>query len=366
MEKIFIWGTGAISGQALEQCDVFHLYEVLGFIDNDPNKIGKNFYNREIFAPTVLKKIRPDKIVILTAQYEKIKEQIAREFSQMVDIVESMSFFYKQSLMKRYQGSCDPEIVQILDYLQENDLQTFNYEFTKKYKQVDFEIQFDKKCEMYFVYHEGKRLYFSKSLGNRERVADYYRSILIEQDAESPHKYIDEDFCVKDGDVVVDIGAAEGNFSLQVIDRVSKLYIIESDEKWIDALRETFKEYEDKVVIVNKFVSSLDLGEQATLDMLICEPVNFIKMDIEGNEWDALLGAEKLIARSNDLKCAICAYHGDFDEILIKDVFTKYGMESSVTKGYMWFFETVRQTYVSTRLCHGIVRGTKWKSGRSK
>lgn len=359
MEKIFIWGTGAISRQALEQCDVFHLYDVLGFIDNDPNKIGKSFYNREIFAPTVLKEIRPDKIVILTAQYKEIKEQIAREFSQMINIVESMSFFYKQGLMKRYQGSRDPEIVQILGYLQKNDLQTFNYEFIKKYEKMNFEIQFDKKCGMYFVYHKGKRLYFSKSLGNRESVADYYRSIMIEQDAESPHRYTDEDFCVKDGDVVVDIGVAEGNFSLQIVDRVSKLYLIESDENWIDALRETFKDYTDKVIIIKKFVTSLDLGENATLDTLIREPVNFIKMDIEGNEWDALLGAEKLIARSDDLKCAICAYHGDFDEILIKDVFTKYGMKYSVTTGYMWFFETVRQTYVSTRLCRGVVRGIK-------
>jgi len=50
----------------------------------------------------------------------------------MINIVENMSFFYKQGLMKRYQGSRDPEIVQILGYLQKNDLQTFNYKFTKK------------------------------------------------------------------------------------------------------------------------------------------------------------------------------------------------------------------------------------------
>lgn len=37
----------------------------------------------------------------------------------------------------------------------------------------------------------------------------------------------------------------------------------------------------------------------------------------------------------------------------------KYGMKLSVTKRYMWFPEMVRQTYVSTRLCRGIVRGIK-------
>ena len=45
-------------------------------------------------------------------------------------------------------------------------------------------------------------------------------------------------------------------------------------------------------MIIQKFVTSVDEGKYATLDSLIEEPVNFIKMDIEGNEWDALLGAE--------------------------------------------------------------------------
>ena len=133
----------------------------------------------------------------------------------------------------------------------------------------------------------------------------------MEQDQESPHKYIDESFQVEKGNVVVDIGVAEGNFSLQVIDLVSKLYIIETDDGWIEALQETFKDYQEKVVIIKKFVTSLDDGKYATLDSLIEEPVHFIKMDIEGNEWDALLGAEKLIGRSKNLKCAVCAYHGE-------------------------------------------------------
>ncbi len=129
----------------------------------------------------------------------------------------------------------------------------------------------------------------------------------------------------------MDIGVAEGNFSLQVVDRVSRLYIIESDDGWIEALQETFRNDREKVTILKKFVTSVDGGKYATLDSLIEEPVNFIKMDIEGNEWDALLGAERLIGSSENLRCAVCAYHGDFDEILIRDVLGKYGMETSHT-----------------------------------
>ena len=359
MEKIWIWGTGVIAEQVLERCDVFGLYDVKGFIDNSTDKIGKTFYEREIYAPDILKNMVVDKIVILTVRYKEIKEQIRREFPEITATVEEMNFFYKQDVIKRYRDSNDPEIVSILAYLEKNDLQVFNYDFVKKYKEMEFDIQFDETCDMYFVYHDGKRLYFSRALKDKEEVADYYRGVLMEQDSESPHRYTDGDFCVEKGAVVVDIGVAEGNFSLQVIDQVSKLYIIESDDGWIEALEETFKDYKDKVVIFKKFITSLDSGKYATLDSLIEEPVNFMKMDIEGNEWDALLGAEKLIERSEKLRCAVCAYHGDFDEILIKDAFKKYEMETSVTPGYMWYPDTNRQTYVSTRLCRGIVRGMK-------
>lgn len=354
-----IWGTGIFAEEVINQCDVFDLYDVVGFIDNNREKRGQTFYGKKIFLPDVLRKVIPDRIVILTFRHEEIKEQIQREFPEVSAIVEGMYFFYKQSLITRYRNSRDPEIVRILERLKKTDLHVFNYDFAEKYKDMNFNIEFDEICGMYFVYHGGKRLYFAKSLENRESVSEYYKSILMEQDSESPHRYTDEKFNVLDGDVVVDVGAAEGNFSLQVIDRVSKLYIIESDDGWIAALKETFKSYGHKVTILKSFVTSMDLGKYTTLDSLVKEPVNFIKMDIEGNEWDALLGAKELIAHSENVKCAICAYHADFDEFLIKDVFKKYGMESSTTAGYMWFPEMVRQTYVSTRLCRGIVRGVK-------
>ncbi len=359
MDKILIWGTGMLAEQALRQCDIESRFEIIGFIDNDSRKTGEKFYGKTVYTPDILNRTVPDRIVILTAQQEEIERQIRREFPNISVPIEEKNYFYKQFIMKRYRNSHDPEIVGILDYLGNRDLQVFNYDFVNKYEKMDFDIRFDEACGLYFVYYGDKRLYFARTLDTREAVAEYYRSIMIEQDAESPHRYTDGGFGVKDGDVVIDIGVAEGNFSLQVVDRVSRLYIIEADDGWIEALRQTFRDYRDKVVIIKKFVSSMDAGRYATLDTLIKEPVDFIKMDIEGSEWDALLGAKELIARSEGLRCAVCAYHGDFDEVLIKDVLVKYGMETSVTKGYMWFPETIRQTYVSTRLCRGIVRGIK-------
>ena len=112
-------------------------------------------------------------------------------------------------------------------------------------------------------------------------------------------------------------------------------------------------------MIINKYITSINAGKFATLDSLIEEPVNFIKMDIEGNEWDALLGAKNIITCSGNIKCAICIYHQDFDEIIVKDIMNKYGLSCSTTKGYMWFPYGERQTYISTKLCRGIMRGVK-------
>lgn len=359
MEKIFLWGTGFIAKQILKECDIFQQYNIIGFIDNNTNKNGMVFYGKQVFSSDILYKMQPDRIVILTDCYFEIRNQILQEFPKLSKVIENKYYFYKQRILRRYENVDDLEIVKVLKYLKKNDLQVFNYDFVSKYKDLQIEVLFDTKCKMYYVYHKNKKLYFGKHLKNEAMVKNYYRNLLIEQDVESPHKYLDCDFDINDGSVVVDIGVAEGNFSLDIVDRVSKLYLIESDKSWIEAIQETFKNYLDKIIIIENYITSLNEGKSATLDFLIDEPVDFIKMDIEGNEWDALLGAQKLIAQSSDLKCAICSYHSDFDEILIKDVLEKYGMRCSTTSGYMWFPEKIRQTYVSTRLSRGIVRGAK-------
>lgn len=361
MLRIFIWGTGKVAEQILEQTSIHEEYEILGFIDNNPEKQGEIWRGIEVFSPDVLYKIKPNKIVILTDYYDEVVRQIINLYPDMQNLIENKNYFYKKSILRRYENADDIEIKRILKYIKENDLRVFNYKFPEKYKNLEIEVIYDENCGMYYVYHVNKKLYFSKDLDTRLKVEEYYKSLLVEQDDASPHKYLTPEFDVNDGDVVLDIGVAEGNFSLEIIEKVSKIYIVEADKRWIEALKETFKDHQDKVVIIQKYSTSIDEGKSSTLDELIKEPVNFIKMDIEGNEWDSLLGAENLIKNSHKLKCAICSYHADFDEILIKDVLERYGMQCSVTQGYMWFPGMGRKSYISLKLCRGIVRGIKVK-----
>ncbi len=358
-KKIFLWGTGYIARRTFNQCQIVNLYDVLGFIDNDVEKEGQSFRGIKIYSPAILENVIPEKIVVLTESYEEVYHQILNIHPEMESLIENQHFFYKETLLKRYEEENDLEIIKAVNYIKKSGLDVFNHEFSEKYKNLNVNLYKDLTNNMYYVLHSEKKMYFPKSWTDQEKIIMYYRSILMEQDISSPHRYLTKDFRVDKNDIVLDIGAAEGNFSLDIIDKVSKLYIIETDEDWIEALRETFKDYLEKVIIIKKYITSYNEGEFAALDSLVKEPVNFIKMDIEGNEWEALCGAKKLINRSKQLKCAICCYHRDVDEILIEDFLKENGFNCETTPGFMWYPGMARQSYISTKLNRGIVRGVR-------
>jgi len=359
MEKILLWGTGKIAEEVLTQCQTLDIYYIVGIIDNNLKRIGTCFLGYSVYAPNEIRNICPDKIVILTDAYDEIVKQISIEYPEFGECVENKNFFYKQSLLKRYKAIDDPEIKKIISHIENNGLSIFNYPFCDKYKNFTCQVYYDTSHEMYYVIHCGKKMYFSRRYSSETEVINYYKSILLEQDEKSPHKYLSTEFDISDGDVVIDAGVAEGNFALEIIDKVSKIYLIEADSEWIEALNVTFEDYMDKVVIIKAFVSSYDEGDFRTLDSIISEKVNFIKMDIEGNEWDGLKGAQRIINNSSNLRLAICSYHSDFDQVLIESFMDEMSIEHTHTNGYMWFPLTIRQNYVSTSLNRAIIRGIK-------
>jgi len=58
--------------------------------------------------------------------------------------------------------------------------------------------------------------------------------------------------------------------------------------------------------------------QSIALDTLVDERIGMIKMDIEGSEFDALHGAQKVIQRDRPL-LAICVYHRKGDMLAIMD-----------------------------------------------
>jgi hypothetical protein len=357
--KIVLWGTGSVAKKIFAECMTLAEYEIQGFIDNDENKEGSLFCGYLVYRPKILNDLSVDAVVILTDSYDEIKKQIITEYPMYADRIHNKNFFYKQSIIKRYENTLDKDILEVLNYLKYHDLDVFNYDFVNKYKKLPIDVYFDDNNGMRYVIYNNNRMYFPSKFDSDEKVINYYRQILLEQDIESPHRYLTEEFFVNDDDVVIDAGVAEGNFALDVIDKVKHIYLVETDSEWVTALKATFGKYKDKVTIIEGWLSSYNEGNIITIDEIVKEKVDFIKMDIEGNEWEALIGAHNTIAKSPNIKLAICSYHSDFDYLLIKSILKEYGIQCTPSKGYMWFPYLIHQNHVSTNLVRGIIRGEK-------
>lgn len=148
------------------------------------------------------------------------------------------------------------------------------------------------------------------------------------------HYYQKEHTKVEPGDILLDIGTAEGLFPLTVIDICSHIYMVEPGRIFNTCLENTFFEHKEKVTIYNVAVgnydgeiyfdeNSLD-GKVSTensvtktdikkIDSLIGnKKITYLKADIEGFEEEMLKGAEQTI-KQNKPKIAITTYHTEND-----------------------------------------------------
>lgn len=173
-------------------------------------------------------------------------------------------------------------------------------------------------------------VYWPKSLSLR----DFHMLLLEAFEPKSYHRYEIPEAQVKKGDIVVDCGAAEGLFSLSILKKAKRIYLIEPLPDFISSLRMTFRRQhkchllplavgtkEGSVWFSNHSISSKIVAssastnkvESTTLDKLFYKKgikPDFIKADIEGGEENMLKGAQKTIAQMKP-KIAITAYHGD-------------------------------------------------------
>lgn len=360
-KRIYLWGTGKLACQVMDELLPYieSKYDIEGVIDNRAVDDSALFYGYRVYSPGVLKEYKNEWIVILTWACDEISRQIQDEYSVSRENIKGKFFFYEELVFARYQNTHDQEIQQVLGFIKKNGARFINYDFVHEYEQMQVSVEFDDSCGMFYVIHNGKRMYMSKNFTDREKVIDYYKGICTEQDIRSPHRYLAESFCVEEGDIVVDAGVAEGNFALDIIERAKKIYLIEADKDWIEALRMTFRDYGDKVIIVEKFLSSVDDGIYASLDSIIDEHVDFIKMDIEGNEWEAIKGGKKILKDSGRMKMAVCVYHTDWDENLIRNELSGYGFDMETTPGYLWFPYYASNRLVSTMLHRGVIRAKR-------
>lgn len=231
------------------------------------------------------------------------------------------------------------------------------YPFILDYDYRNVKVFKDEEAGMFYVYLDGKKLYYHKGFTNPEDVQKNFIYVSAEQHPDSPHNYLDHFFSVNNEDTVADLGAAEGNFSLTVVDKVRELIILEADPIWMPALQKTFEPWKDKVSILNKFVGEQNDEHTITLDRIQSKnTISAIKMDIEGAEIGVLKNAASYI-RENNIKMAVTTYHRRTDADDIKNLLELNNYETAFSKGYVLFvFDELSPPYFRRGLIKARVK----------
>lgn len=162
------------------------------------------------------------------------------------------------------------------------------------------------------------------------------------------HYYRKEKTPIEDGDILLDIGTAEGLFPLVVAEKCKKIFLIEPSKLFVECLQKTFEPYKEKIIIHNVVVGDEDgminfneeslsgkIGENnhkndtqiaiKKIDSLISEDetITYLKADIEGFEYEMLKGAKNTI-KKNKPKIAITTYHKENNPSEIIDLILSY------------------------------------------
>jgi hypothetical protein len=218
-----------------------------------------------------------------------------------------------------------------------------------------------------FVLHGSRRLFFPKNW-TRSKVEKTYRSFVEQENiigegekyprplAKTPHQYMGGPVKVESGDVVVDIGAAEGLFSLNIAERASKIVLIENDSQWFAPLERTFEPFQDKTVIVKKAVGDRDSRHSIRLSTALRDVPDdrvFVKMDIEGAEVSVVDASRDLLGSPRDIRWACCTYHRANDADALEKIFRSEGYSTEFSDGWMLF---LHHRLEPPFFRHGVIR----------
>lgn len=247
---------------------------------------------------------------------------------------------------------------EVLQFLDSNEVRIFPYPFHSNYSPDRIEVMYDREKGLRYVLQDGKRLYFKKRWG-KKRIKRAFCDLTREQDLKSPHRYLTDSFKIGNNDVLADIGAAEGNFSLAVIEEVKKVYLFEFDKEWIEALTATFAPWSEKVEIINKYVSDTNDKSHLRFDTFFenRRDITFMKIDVDGAESVVLNNCREVFKTNTSLKIALCTYHKNNDEKEFTSFLKDYGFSIFPSGGYMinYYDKKMKAPY----LRRGLLRAEK-------
>lgn len=306
-KKIIIWGTSfSALGLYIELADIAN---VIGFTDSFTNEKGT-------FAglPLYPYKDIEDSDVWIYISTRVLKYQI-----EILELLEDSGF----------NVLCRGNVWGAYEF----DINGMNERIKKDYQEIDVvkKALCDKKSIQVF-----------ENLINYRISNNYHLLEEIYEENKQQYFPVDEILVPSENEVFVDAGAYNGDTTLQftkwVNGKYKKIYALEPDSLMQNITEEYIRLNNLKNVElirkgayssngVLKFMSIAQSGssninengatniETVTIDSLVKggeEPVTYIKMDIEGAEMEALIGARETIHKYKP-NLAICIYHKDDD-----------------------------------------------------
>ena len=324
--KLILFGASILAFRTM----ILHLpdYEVAYFIDNDPQKHGTLFFDRPVYSPDKLKEEDPGKaIILITSMY---RFDIECQLLEMTSIpIIGLEIFHIHRPGVTFTKKSKPLAKRFEQF---NDIYWMNHRFKYLYK----------------VFSDDKSKYILKKILQKHALGDRDFS-----DIREGGHYFNEIFedCLSENEVFVDAGAFNGNTTLGFIryvnNKFKKVYAFEPDPIRYWACYNNLSKLGEKIEIINAGVYDINskvgfyaaaaprsrIGDYdlkidvVKLDDTIKEEVTFIKMDVEGSEFQALLGAQNII-RAYKPKLAICLYHEHEDiwklPLLIHEMVPEY------------------------------------------
>ena len=253
---------------------------------------------------------------------------------------------YKTKFLEMYNDTTDSEINEIVRYIKKYDrFDMISNELLLNYSTYEANCVVDENGNKYVV-HNGRRVYFPSKYDINE-VQWRYVALIKEQDYFSPHRYLNDRSLsyIRNAKneglriVIVEMGAMEGMFSLELEEIADEIYLFEPDKDWYEALKKTFKA--GNVKIFDKKVDNYNDDETITIDSVDIDVSNallIVKADIEGKEIAALESMKRTIGKSTKFLGFICAYHKEKDYAQISEFFNTKEYKLEHNRGYFLFY----------------------------
>ena len=292
IKEIYIMGCGALGKYLKKYFNTYTGIDFLGFIDN--NQIGEN-----IFKPDEVDRNAAVIIGSINYMYEMTTQLKILGFKNIITFAELTLIYPElQSYNKSYLG------------LKED------YENNKSEYEKIYDILTDDKSKLVL-----------------DKIIEYRKTYSIDlysQIADSLNMQYCDEIAPKNIGVYIDGGAYNGDTVLRAIEhgfKTDKIYFFEPDDISLNQAKENLKHIKNikffpyglsdresmfNFVSENSFSSHFSVtGDKqvkcVSLDEVVAEDKAFIKLDIEGAEKDAIIGAKRLL--KNGSPFAICVYH---------------------------------------------------------